>query len=264
MAAVIQSSRARALARRLRRLSDPFQAKVLQSFFKTGPGEYAEGDRFVGVKVPVVRRLVREYAGMPPEEASELVRSSIHEERLAGLLLWVESFKKGDDGLRARIFDLYRSHAPYINNWDLVDLSAPTIVGEWLRPEDWRALELLAQSPSLWERRTSVLATFAWIRRGTFSPTLRLCEKLMTERHDLMHKCCGWMLREIGKRDRGTLRAFLDQHAGVMPRTMLRYALEHFAASERQLYMAMKSARLNGLDHAASGSSFARRAPAPR
>lgn len=240
------------------------QAKVLQSFFKTGPGEYAEGDRFVGVKVPAVRRLVREFAGMPSEEAAELVRSGIHEERLAGLLLWVESFKKGDDGLRARIFDLYRLHAPYINNWDLVDLSAPTIVGEWLRPEDGPALDSLAQSASVWERRTSVLATFAWIRRGIFGPTLRLCQKMMTERHDLMHKCCGWMLREIGKRDRGTLRAFLDQYAGVMPRTMLRYALEHFAANERRLYMDMKSARTNRSDHAASGRSVACRAPAPR
>ncbi|HWI57053.1 MAG TPA: DNA alkylation repair protein, partial [Bacillota bacterium] len=213
-------------------------AKILKSFFKTGPGQYGEGDVFIGVKVPVIRKLVRQFRAMGANEARHLVRSPIHEERLAGLLLWVHAFEKGDEQVRRQIFDLYLRHTKHINNWDLVDLSAPQIVGHSVNPQDTALLDSLAASGLLWERRIAVLASFAYIRQGLFEPTQRLCRQLMQDRHDLMHKACGWMLREIGKRDRATLSGFLEQHARVMPRTMLRYALEHYSQEDRQKYMA--------------------------
>ncbi|HWQ91830.1 MAG TPA: DNA alkylation repair protein [Clostridia bacterium] len=224
-------------AQALRRAADPAQARFLQSFFKTGPGQYGHGDVFIGLRVPVVRQHVRQFRGMPPAEAGKLVRSEIHEERLGGLLLWVQAFEKGDEHERKAIFDLYLKNRSHINNWDLVDASAPVIVGESLEPGDCMLLDELVGSTALWDRRIAVLATFAFIRQGAFEPTLRLCGKLLGDKQDLMHKACGWMLREVGKRDRAVLSGFLDQHAAVMPRTMLRYALEHYPAAERLRYM---------------------------
>jgi 3-methyladenine DNA glycosylase AlkD len=229
---------ARDLQLALQREANPEQAKFLLRFFKTGKGEYAEGDLFIGIKVPVVRGLVRQFKAMAPKEAQKLVRSEIHEHRLAGLLLWVHAFEKGDQKTRTEVFDLYLGNTRQINNWDLVDLSAPQIVGGFLPPEETTFLETLAESSLLWERRIAVLATFAYIRRGIFAPTLLLCEKLLQDQHDLMHKACGWMLREVGKRDRKTLEGFLKQHCRTMPRTMLRYAIEHFDEKQRKLYMA--------------------------
>lgn len=220
----------------------PGQAAILQRFFKTGPGQYGEGDIFVGVKVPVLRRLVREHKGMAAGEAAKLLRSKVHEHRLAGLLLWAHLFEKGDARQRDEVFDLYLRHTRYINNWDLVDLSAPQIVGGSLQAEDTTFLESLAESPLLWERRIAIVATHAFIRRNVFTPTLRLCEILLRDGHDLMHKACGWMLREVGKRDRVALSGFLQKHAAIMPRTMLRYALEHYDQKDRHRYMALKSA----------------------
>lgn len=223
----------------LRALANPQHATILQRFFKTAKGEYAEGDLFIGVKVPPIRRLVRQFKAMAPKEAAKLVRSAIHEERLGGLLLWVHAFEKGELATREQIFALYLAHTRHINNWDLVDLSAPQIVGASLPPGDTTFLETLAASPLLWERRIAILATFAYIRRADFAPTLKLCEMLLADRHDLMHKACGWMLREVGKRDRKPLVAFLQKHAAAMPRTMLRYAIEHFGPAERERFMAM-------------------------
>ena len=228
---------AQALSESLQLLANPEQAKFLQSFFKTGPGQYAEGDIFLGIKVPPIRKLVRQFRSMPPKEAQKLVRSKFHEERLAGLLLWVDDFNKGDDQTRRQIFDLYLANTKHINNWDLVDLSAPQIVGGSLDPKDTTLLESLANSALLWERRIAVLATFTYIRQGIFGPTLLLCRKLLPDRQDLMHKACGWMLREVGKRNEAILKSFLDQHAGAMPRTMLRYALERLSPADRQKYM---------------------------
>ena len=229
---------ARALSDSLRLLANPEQARFLQRFFKTGPGQYAEGDVFLGIKVPLIRQQVRRFCTMSPNEAQKLVRSPIHEERLAGLLLWVECFRKGDARTRGRIFNLYLRNTRHINNWDLVDASAPHIVGGFLRPQDTALLDSLAGSELLWERRIAILATGGYIRKGIFSPTLRLCRRLLQDPHDLMHKACGWMLREVGKRDRASLSRFLERHAGEMPRTMLRYALEHYRPEERRQFMA--------------------------
>ena len=224
-------------SQRLRALGDPAKARVLQSFFKTGPGQYAEGDRFIGVNVPVIRGLVREFGAMLPEEALRLVQSPIHEERLGGLLLWVRAYEEGGEVERTRIFELYLSHTQHINNWDLVDLTAPHIVGGSLPASSTGLLSKLSKSPVLWERRIAVLATFAFIRQGRFAPSLALCRALLKDPHDLMHKACGWMLREIGKRDRMVLSGFLDRYATNMPRTMLRYALEHYSKPDRLRYM---------------------------
>jgi 3-methyladenine DNA glycosylase AlkD len=221
----------------LHTLANPAKAKLLQSFFKTGPGQYAEGDQFLGVMVPQTRGLVREFKRMTPEEAAKLVRSNWHEERLAGLLLWVQAFEKGDEVTRERGLRLYLANLKFINNWDLVDLSAPQIVGGSLASERDPLLLKLAHSPVLWERRVSVLATFALIRKGNFGPSMDLCRRLMRDPEDLMHKACGWMLREVGKRDRACLTAFLEKHAHEMPRTMLRYAIEHYPEPERQKFL---------------------------
>lgn len=227
-----------ALRQALRAHASPADAAVLQRFFKTGPGEYAAGDRFLGVRVPATRRVVRAGDGLPLAEICPLLRSEWHEERLLGLLLLARRFERGDEAVQRAVFDLYCAERAGINNWDLVDVSAPNIVGGWLltRPRD--LLDEWAGSTCLWERRIAVLATLAFIRQGDFADTLRLCRRLLDDPHDLMHKACGWMLREVGKRDAGTLRGFLDQYAPMMPRTMLRYAIERFPEPERRAYLA--------------------------
>lgn len=226
------------LRRRIRQSATPANAAVLQSFFKTGPGQYGEGDVFLGVKVPAIRCLVRQSDKLSSGDVLTLLRSRYHEERLSALLILVRRFERGDDPTRRAIYRLYLSETRSINNWDLVDLSAPNIVGAWLRDHPRKTvLDRLSKSEVLWERRIAVLATFAFIRQGQFGDTLRLCERLLADRHDLMHKACGWMLREIGKRDGAVLRRFLEGHAIVMPRTMLRYALEKFPEAERQDYL---------------------------
>jgi 3-methyladenine DNA glycosylase AlkD len=232
---------AAAFSAAIRRLANPAKAKLLQSFFKTGPGQYAEGDRFLGIMVPQTRALVREFKRMIPAEAVNLVRSKWHEERLAGLLLWVQAFEKGDAATREQVFRLYLANLKFINNWDLVDLSAPQIVGGSLASPNDPLLLRLARSPVLWERRVAVLATFALIRQGKFGPALDLCRRLTQDPEDLMHKACGWMLREIGKRDRACLTEFLLKHASIMPRTMLRYAIEHYPEAERQKFLRTKA-----------------------
>jgi 3-methyladenine DNA glycosylase AlkD len=224
----------------LRAAARPGDAAVLQRFFKTGPGEYGEGDVFLGVRVPAIRRIVRAHradAGLPAIRG--LLASLYHEARLLGLLLLVERFRRGSARERVAIFRLYLASTDRINNWDLVDLSAEHIVGGGLRERrDRSLLDRLARSASLWERRIAVLATFHFIRRGEFDDTLRLARRLLADPHDLMHKAVGWMLREVGKRDAPRLRAFLDRHAAVMPRTMLRYAIERFPEAERRRYLA--------------------------
>lgn len=223
---------------RLRRLADPRDAQHAQRFFKTGPGEYGEGDVFLGIRVPAARQLARELRGQVSRvTACELLQSEFHEARLLALLLLVDQFRRGDEPARRAIYAAYLSHADRINNWDLVDLSAPDIVGGWLLDRSRRPLRRLARSRVLWERRIAVLATFAFIRRGEFSDILELAELLLHDRHDLMHKAVGWMLREVGKRDDAALTRFLDAHAAVMPRTMLRYAIERMPAPRRLHYL---------------------------
>jgi 3-methyladenine DNA glycosylase AlkD len=228
----------------LARLADPAQAAVLSRFFKTGPGEYAEGDRFRGLKTPQVRATVKRAEALPFAEIARLVESPWHEDRATGLLVVVRRFERAKDpAIRRELFGFYLAAATAgrINNWDLVDITAPQIVGGWLRerPDRARTLDRLAGSALLWERRIAVLATLHFIRCGEFGDTLRLAAACRGDRHDLMHKAVGWMLREVGKRDRAALDLFLVEHAARMPRTMLRYAIEKHSAAERTRWRAM-------------------------
>ena len=226
-----------ALRRELRAEANADDVVNLQRFFKTGKGEYGEGDRFLGVRVPVLRRLARTYRELTARDAIALLESKWHEERLLGLLLLVGLYRRGEAEDRQLIYDLYLGHTRYINNWDLVDSSAAYIVGPHVRPDGVALLERLARSPDVWERRIAILATFHWIKQGEFAPALRIGEILVADPHDLIHKAVGWMLREIGKRDRAAEVAFLRTRYRTMPRTMLRYAIEHFPERERQRYL---------------------------
>jgi len=228
---------ARAAETCLRSLGCPEQAAILARFFKTGPGEYGEGDQFIGVKVPVIRTVAKEFKALPVAEAECLLYSEIHEERLLALVILVGQFQKGDDATRKSIYDLYLANTRYINNWDLVDISAPKIVGGYLETRSRKPLHRLAKSASLWERRISILATGWFIWRDDFADTLRIAEKLLSDKEDLIHKAVGWMLREVGKRDVAVLDEFLGKHCRVMPRTMLRYAIERFPEEKRRKYM---------------------------
>ena len=224
---------------KIRALAAPAKAASSNRFFKTGPGEYGEGDQFLGLTVPEIRSLVPQTDGLSEADVLTLLRSEWHEERLLALLIWVRRFEKAkkDEAARERIVDLYLANTKWINNWDLVDSSAPQILGAWLLKRDRAVLQTLAKSKSLWEQRIAVLATQAFIRAGEFDDTVQLCEGFLGHPHDLMHKACGWMLREAGKRDEAVLLAFLDQHAAKMPRTMLRYAIEKLEPAVRQSYM---------------------------
>lgn len=222
---------------RLRGFADRGQAVVLARFFKTGPGQYGEGDQFIGVKVPVTRKVAKEFAALPLAEIELLLQSEIHEERFLSLIILVGQFEKGDDADRKRICDFYLNNARYINNWDLVDVSAPQIVGGYLQSRSRRPLDRLAQSQNLWQRRIAILATFQFIRHGESADTLRIAETLLDDKEDLIHKAVGWMLREVGKRDVATLESFLDRHGRSMPRTMLRYAIERLPEKKRKMYM---------------------------
>jgi 3-methyladenine DNA glycosylase AlkD len=227
---------------RLRALADPDVAAFLARYFRTGPGEYGEGDRFLGIRVPVLRTLSREFRGMRADAAAELLRSEWHEERLMALLILVDAFDRGDAAVREEIFHLYLCHTRWVDNWDLVDLSAPRVVGAFLEDGDRGVLEGLARSESVWERRIAVLATFHFIRRGELSDTLRMARALLDDPHDLIHKAVGWMLREVGKRDLAALDTFLREHAGRMPRTMLRYATEKLPEAQRRAFRAVRRA----------------------
>lgn len=228
---------AAAISARLQLLGDPERARLLQRYFKTGPGEYAAGDVFIGLTVPAVRSLLKEYRNLMPAEVLPLLASGIHEERLFALLALVRCFDKGDSAVREQIYALYLANTGSINNWDLVDCSAPTIVGGYLLERNKEPLYSLARSESLWERRIAILATFAFIRYNQFDDSLAIGKMMLTDREDLIHKAAGWMLREVGKRDQPVAEEFLRCHCRVMPRTMLRYAIERFPAEKRQMYL---------------------------
>jgi 3-methyladenine DNA glycosylase AlkD len=231
-------STADAILARLRALENPEDARFLQRYFRTGPGEYGEGDRFLGIRVPAVRKLAREFRGTPLDETATLLRSEWHEARLLALLLLVDTYARGDADTREAVYRLYRASTRYVNNWDLVDTSAPYIVGAHLEGRDRSELERLARSDSLWERRIAMLSTQHFIRQGDFGTALRIAEMLVDDRHDLIHKAVGWMLREVGNRDRAAEEAFLRRHQRTMPRTMLRYAIEKFPPELRRAYLA--------------------------
>lgn len=218
--------------------SDPEKREILPRFFKTGKGEYGEGDRFLGVVVPRVRAVAKQYLNTPFDVPAHLLQSPWHECRLCALLMLVERFRKSDEAERKHIFDFYLAHTDRVNNWDLVDLSAPAIVGGYLKDKSCRdTLYRLADSSLLWEQRIAVVSTYTLIKNDDFIDILALSERLLHHPHDLMRKAVGWMLREMGKRDKDLLVQFLEKHCRVMPRTMLRYAIEKFPEEERKEFM---------------------------
>ena len=230
----------RTMKEELKSKANSEKAKILSGFFKTGKGEYGEGDVFLGVVVPELRKIAKKYCGINSKEVEELLNSKIHEERLIALFILIEHYKKADSEQREKIVRFYLANTKNINNWDLVDLSAPKIVGDYLLDKDRAVLYKLVKSENLWERRIAVLSTFTFIRNNQFDDTLRISEILLKDKHDLIHKAVGWMLREIGKRDINVLRAFLNKHCKVMPRTMLRYAIEKLDEKERKGFLGKK------------------------
>lgn len=225
------------MRRTLRALADPAIAEHSQRFFKTGAGEYGEGDRFLGIRVPVLRAQVKKHPAISRSEIQKLLKSPYHEERLLALLFMVREFFKGDEEEKTALYEQYLNNTRYINNWDLVDCSAPQIVGAYLAGRDRKHLYQLVESKSLWERRIAIMATFHFIKQNEFEDTLRISERLLKDQEDLIHKAVGWMLREVGKRDLQVEEEFLKKHYRKMPRTMLRYAIEKFTKSRRARYL---------------------------
>lgn len=224
----------------IQRLRNPEKAKILSGFFKTGKGQYGEGDVFLGIPVPEQRKIAKKYTGLSFSEIRKLLLSRIHEYRLIALLILIIRYRRADETGKRNIFNLYLKNTRCINNWDLVDLSAPNIIGDYLLTRDRSILYHLAQSENLWERRIAIISTFAFIRADQFDDTFHIAELLLHDRHDLIHKAAGWMLREIGKRDQQKEETFLGKYAAVMPRTMLRYAVERFDAKKRLSYLDLK------------------------
>jgi 3-methyladenine DNA glycosylase AlkD len=230
------------IQKEIRKEGDKKKAVFLGRFFKTGKGEYAEGDEFLGLTVPQSRRIVKKYKDLPLVDCINLLHSKMHEERLIALLIMVSQFEKGDEKTRKEIYDLYLANTQYINNWDLVDLSAGQIVGTYLSQHTASCnlvLVSLAKSNDLWERRIAIIATFALIRSGEYEKTFTVADILLHDNHDLIHKAVGWMLREVGKRiSQDVEEKFLKSRYKTMPRTMLRYAIERFEEGKRKKYLA--------------------------
>ena len=218
-------------------LSNPEDAMFLQRFFKTGPGQYGEGDIFRGIRVPVLRKLSKQYLLIPLDQVSSLLQSAYHEDRLLALFILVLKYAKADEGTRDNIYALYLGNTAFINNWDLVDASAEHIVGAFVSDKSREPLYQLANSRSMWERRIAILATFHFIKREKFDETLKIAEILLADKEDLIHKAVGWMLREVGKRDAECEESFLNCHYQQMPRTMLRYAIEKYSQEKRLDYL---------------------------
>jgi len=230
-----------ALESDLAALADPVKAKILARFFKTGQGEYGEGDRFLGITVPLQRGVAKKYRALPLAEIEKLLASAVHEHRFTALEILVMQYEAGDEKAQEKIFKFYLKQTGKINNWDLVDTSARYIVGRHLFNRDRALLYKLANSKSLWERRIAIVSTHYFISQGDVTDTFRLAEVLMGDRHDLIHKAVGWMLREAGKKSPVALLRFLDEYAPAMPRTMLRYAIERLEPAERRLYLNLKA-----------------------
>jgi 3-methyladenine DNA glycosylase AlkD len=224
------------LKRTVKKHSNKELGKFLQRFFKTGKGEYAEADIFAGIKVPVSRNIAGQFKDLSFTDLSKLIKSKIHEERLIALFILVNRMKKGNEKEQERIFKFYLRNIKYVNNWDLVDLSAEKIIGEYLFDRDRKLLLQLAKG-NLWERRIAILSTFNFIKKNDFEFALRIMKMHLKDKHDLIHKASGWMLREIGKRNHDIEEDFLKLHYRTMPRTMLRYAIEKFPEKKRKAYL---------------------------
>ncbi|WP_353572178.1 DNA alkylation repair protein [Candidatus Albibeggiatoa sp. nov. BB20] len=221
----------------LNSLSNPDYAAISLKFFKTGKGQYAEGDCFIGIKVPVLRQLAKKYQQLSNLDTLTLLTDSVHEKRMLALFILTHQFETGDKSIQTQLFDQYLAHADYINNWDLVDCSAHKIVGQYLLDKPRDILITLAQSNHLWKQRIAIVATLRLIKYAQFDDTLLIAEILLHEKHDLIHKAVGWMLREVGKKDQAVEERFLQRHYKTMPRTMLRYAIEKFDQSTRYYYL---------------------------
>jgi len=227
----------RLLKRKLARHASKKKAKLLQSFFKTGPGEYGEGDVFIGVIVPRIREIAKAYADLSLDEICTLLKSAVHEERLLALLILIIRYRRGDVRLKQKIYRVYLEHTPHINSWDLVDLSCHHILGDFLVDKDKKALYRLGRSRNIWKRRMAIVSTYNYIRKNVFEHTLNLARLLLEDQEDLIQKAVGWMLREVGKRDLSLEESFLKTYHKTMPRTMLRYAIERFPEAKRQRYL---------------------------
>ena len=225
------------LRKELKEKTNLEKGKFLQRFFKTGKGEYAEGDKFIGIVVPELRKLSKKYNDLSFPELRKLITSKIHEERLVSLFVLIIQFEKGDNSAKEKIFKFYLEHLKGVNNWDLVDLSAPNIIGSFLINKDKKLLYEFAKSNDLWKKRISILSTFQFIRNNQFEDTLAISKILLNDKHDLIHKGVGWMLRETGKRNLKVEEDFLKPRYKNMPRTMLRYAIEKFPEKKRQVYL---------------------------
>lgn len=228
------------LKKELRKNSSARHAKLLQRYFKTGPGEYAEGDIFIGLTVPQIRAVAKVYKDISLKDAVGLLKSEVHEERMLSLFILISKFAKANAEEKKKIYEIYLAHTKYINNWDLVDLSSLRIVGAFLIDKDKTPLYRLAKSKNLWERRIAVLATFYYIRNNNFEDCIKIAEILLNDKEDLIHKAVGWMLREVGKRDLACEEHFLKDRYKIMPRTMLRYAIERFPEGKRRMYLSAR------------------------
>ncbi len=227
-----------ALQSQLLAVSDPVRAAKQQKFFKTGKGEYAEGDSFLGIPVPIQRKIARDFAGLSLENLHSLLAEDIHEYRLTAIFILVDLYKRNkDESQRREIVDFYLQHLDRINNWDLVDSSAHKILGPYFFDKDKDILFNLARTDHLWSQRVAVISTFYFISKNKYADSLVIAELLLQHEHDLIHKAVGWMLREVGKRSMDTERKFLDAFYKDMPRTMLRYAIEKFPEALRQQYL---------------------------
>lgn len=225
------------LRQTIKKSANPAQAKILSRFFKTGKGEYGEGDEFLGIKVPISRSIAKQFKDLTLTEIQELLNSPIHEERLIALFILIEHFKKADEHTKKIIFNFYLRNTKRVNNWDLVDISAERIIGVYLLDKDKSMLFKLARSKKLWERRIAIMSTFHFIKNGNYETTLAIADMLLKDEHDLIHKAVGWMLREIGNRNLKVEETYLEKHYKIMPRTMLRYAIEKFPEKIRQAYL---------------------------
>ncbi len=228
---------AKVVQRDLKALANPSKANVLRGFFKTAKGEYGEGDVFYGITVPQTRAVAKKHSALSLVEISKLLDSKVHEGRLCALEILVLQFENGNKRTRKRVYDFFYKRSKKANNWDLVDLSAPYIVGEHLSGKSAKPLYKLARSSNIWQRRISIVSTYAFIKRGNLAETLKISKILLKDECGLIQKAVGWMLREVGKKDVSILKAFLDKHAFEMPRTMLRYSIEKFSKAERENYL---------------------------
>lgn len=225
------------LQKDLQKAANPSKAAALSRYFKTGHGQYGEGDVFLGITVPLQREIAKNYFGLTLEEIDALLTDPIHEYRLSALFILTTQYKKADRRKKEQIFNFYLAHTQHINNWDLIDSSAPNIVGDYLLDTSRDILYELARSTRIWEKRIAIIATYRFIRENQFDDTLKIAEILLHDSHDLIQKAVGWMLREVGNRNRAIEEAFLETHYSKMPRTMLRYAIEKFDQSKRDYYM---------------------------